>query len=217
MNKLFNAIFPNFGCLACDAEINVSRYDHLCDGCMTDAVFASDPVKSAKAVLGNEKPFFCNSYAPFNYQPPISDLVLKLKYNNEGLAAEALAPHMKNILTTDYDIIIPVPLTKNRVQSRGYNQAELLANAIFTKPVVNIMVLQKVKTTTPQVDMTHDERRENQRGAFSVISPNCVSDKTILIVDDILTSGATLNECARVLMDAGARVIDVLTVARTSR
>ena len=116
-------------------------------------------------------------------------------------------------LVADADLLIPVPLHPRRLQSRGFNQALLLAQA-FPEAEVGRETLTRVRYTVPQVGLNPKERRDNVRRAFAVPRPEEVKGKNVLLVDDLYTTGATVRECARVLKRAGARRVEVLTVAR---
>jgi len=113
---------------------------------------------------------------------------------------------------------MPVPLHKKRLRLRGFNQALLLAHGVslrFRIPL-NYDNLVRTRYTRPQVELSGRERAENVRGAFDLIRSAEVCEKKILLIDDVFTTGATMNECAKVLKDAGARSVTVLTLARTT-
>ena len=114
------------------------------------------------------------------------------------------------------DFIIPIPLHKNKLKKRGFNQAEELAKGIskfLEKPIFNDVLL-KIKPTFAQMELSKEKRRENIKGAFVCQKPIVVRGKKILLVDDIFTTGATMEECARVLKEAGAREVWGAVVAR---
>ncbi|HYA34602.1 MAG TPA: hypothetical protein VEF03_03230 [Candidatus Binataceae bacterium] len=116
----------------------------------------------------------------------------------------------------DVDAIVPVPLHHKRLWWRGFNQAALLAIVIgrrLERPV-EIKALVRAIHTIPQTTRDHDERRRNVRDAFAVVRPDRIRNRRILLVDDVMTTGATADECARVLVGAGARCVNVLTLAR---
>ena len=114
------------------------------------------------------------------------------------------------------DLIVPVPLHIKRLRKRGFNQALLL----FTKwaTTENIPydphVLKRPQKTVPQTNLSRKERKKNIRGAFEIRSPVAIKGKRILLVDDVYTTGSTVNECARILVQGGAAMVDVLTLAR---
>ncbi len=118
--------------------------------------------------------------------------------------------------STDCDVVIPVPLHPRRLWWRGFNQAALLAMTIsrrLDKPL-DLDALMRSRMTTPQTSQDHDARRRNVRRAFSVARPARIKGLRILLIDDVMTTGATVDECARVLIAAGAARVEVLTLAR---
>jgi ComF family protein len=117
----------------------------------------------------------------------------------------------------DIDVIMPVPLHPARLREREYNQSLLLADQLgrHTRKPVSTSILLRVLATDPQTTLSRHERLQNLRRAFSVSSPETVAGQRILLVDDVFTTGTTLNECAKVLLAAGAESVDALTAART--
>lgn len=114
------------------------------------------------------------------------------------------------------DIILPVPLHPKRLRWRGFNQALVLARVIGRRWQIPVdpFILVRSRETPPQTQLSEKERRKNVRGAFSLNSRKTVKGRIILLVDDVYTSGATVNECSRVLRRAGAKEVYVLTLAR---
>ena len=113
------------------------------------------------------------------------------------------------------DAIVPVPLHRQRERERGFNQAEILASVLgnrLRRPVLRT-ALERIRATPPQRGKPR-ERIRNVRGAFGVGKPEKIKDRTLLLVDDVFTTGATVNECAKILMKAGARRVLVYTLAR---
>jgi ComF family protein len=121
--------------------------------------------------------------------------------------------------TIPFDAIIPVPLHYNRLIEREFNQATLLARGLarYLDVPVFEQLLVRVRSTRPQVDLTGRARRQNVRQAFAVTNPPALADKVVLIVDDVLTTGATLGEIAKTLKAAGAKQVDVFALARVIR
>jgi ComF family protein len=120
------------------------------------------------------------------------------------------------IADEDYDIVIPVPLHRGRLRWRGFNQAALLASAVarrLERPL-DVTTLVRMRATPPQTSAGHRERQLNVRRAFAVKRPARVANPRVLLIDDVMTTGATVDECARTLLAAGARRVDVLTLAR---
>ncbi|HEV8713562.1 MAG TPA: ComF family protein [Candidatus Binatia bacterium] len=115
-----------------------------------------------------------------------------------------------------YDLIVPVPLHPDRLRWRGFNQSLILARAVgcARQLTVDPFLLERIRPTVPQTQLSASERRANVRGAFAVRATERLEEKRVLLVDDVYTSGATVEECAKVLYRAGAEVVDVFTLAR---
>jgi ComF family protein len=119
-------------------------------------------------------------------------------------------------------LLIPVPLHRIKQRLRGFNQSELIAHSAVchldrARFRVRKGILRRVRPTVSQTGLTRHQRRENVRGAFVVAKPDQLRDRTVVLIDDVYTTGTTLNECARVLRKAGAREVVVATVARVYR
>jgi ComF family protein len=152
------------------------------------------------------------------FEGPIRHALHSLKYHKNVSLGEALAKPLAKCagdLGWMVDIVVPVPLGKKRNKDRGYNQVCLVA-----KPLARInhwnyapMALTRLRETRSQVGLTTVERRENVVGAFRADS-KLVSELTILLIDDVATTGATLSACAMALLDAGASTVNALTLAR---
>jgi len=119
-------------------------------------------------------------------------------------------------------LVVPVPLHRAKRRQRGFNQSELIARSALrhldgSRFELHTGNLRRVRPTVSQTGLTRHQRRENVRGAFVVMAPERIRDRCVLIVDDVYTTGTTLNECARMLRSAGARQVVVGTVARVYR
>ena len=150
----------------------------------------------------------------------IRELIHGLKYRNMTWAAEPLAEFgvlgFQDPRMPDHpDFLVPVPLHPLRRRERGYNQAELLAQAISKRtgiPVLNI--LQRVRNTTTQTHFDRKQRMKNLRKAFKTRSNRQIKGRQILLVDDVLTTGSTMDECARELLAAGTDRVYALAIGR---
>ncbi|NIA20996.1 MAG: ComF family protein [Anaerolineaceae bacterium] len=154
------------------------------------------------------------------YDGPLSLMVQKLKYNGArhgiALMAELLAAKLHQAgQAEEADLVTAVPLHWWRYYRRGFNQSSLLARALGRRGLEapQRRVLVRTRDTPPQVGLSMTARRENVRGAFRVRRPGQVKGQRILLVDDVMTTGATAGECARVLRRAGARSVTVAVVA----
>ncbi|MCL2228295.1 MAG: ComF family protein [Firmicutes bacterium] len=218
MKRVLGFLFPNCTCFVCLGELNATDNGFMCVKCAEDLSINTEPLALADT---KAKKFFKAAHSAFVYDGLIVPVILRLKYGDNAQVAEGLYPYMvATLLKTEAVlgdfVLVPVPLCKKRYRKRGYNQAELLANHIAEDMglVVDTNVLVRTKNTAPQKQMSVKERQENLRGAFAVKDDADVQGKKFLIVDDVFTSGTTVNECARVLKQSGAKEVHVIVLAR---
>lgn len=236
MPSLFGAIqdllFPPT-CLGCTRRLDSSRPPLFCQECLGQVVLIGSPRCPCCGIpfttgtdhlcgdcLQHHYAFDC-ARSLVLYQPPVADIILRLKFAGQlsglnslrQLAAAAACLHE----LSEPELIVPVPLHASRLRSRGFNQATLIARACFPQWVDRLEVdgLYRNRLTTPQTQLSGRERRSNLQRVFAVKNGIEVQDKRILVVDDVFTTGSTVNECARVLRRAGAARIEVFTVARS--
>lgn len=166
-----------------------------------------------------DKTYFDNGYSPFCYDGPIRDAILDMKFNNLGANAEVLARYLvfearRNNL--EYDVVTFAPISAKSLKKRRYNQARLLAEAfcaILEQDKLLQETIVKIRETQPQEKLSRSERKNNLVGSYR-LHPNAdVKGKCVLLIDDVKTTGATVNECAKVLKRAGATKVIALTVA----
>jgi ComF family protein len=178
--------------------------DHLCGECLTS------------------KRYFVRARSLCVYGGTLLEAIHLFKYNgNFHLAlplGQMLADSVEKLLGIDsVDILLPVPLHTRRLKERGFNQAVLLAKPLskrYNIPLVT-SVLKRSRWTAPQVNLDRRVRRKNVRGSFMVSNSSFLSGKNILLLDDVYTTGATINECGKTLLRAGAKEVYVLTLARS--
>ncbi len=155
------------------------------------------------------------------YEGTLREAIHQLKYRHNIGLGEVLAKPMVEIVKANHwqvDIVIPVPLSKNRYRQRGYNQASLLALPIalsLQKPFIP-QALKRIKDNPSQVTISAAQRRVNVLGAFEA-PRQFVQDKKVLVVDDVITTGSTFAACSDVLFSAGARDVFCLSLARAGR
>ncbi len=152
------------------------------------------------------------------FQGPLREAMHRLKYRRDVGLGDALAQPLIEFfcqLGWEVNLILPVPLSQERLSQRGYNQAGLIARplAYATGCPYQPGVLKRIRNTATQVGLSIEERRLNVAEAF-IADPRCVNGSSVLIVDDVATTGATLDACARALKKAGARCVYGLTLAR---
>ena len=159
----------------------------------------------------------------FKYKNLIREQIIALKFREKPYIYKSLSYFLKNNqkcfdYLEKYDIIVVVPISKERKKERGYNQSALmvkeLSDIIDAKLITNI--LYKIKNTVPQSSLNKKEREENAKGIYIAKNCNKIKNKKILLVDDIYTTGSTVNECAKALIQNGINKeqIGVLTIAK---
>jgi len=147
----------------------------------------------------------------------IHDFKYRRQMHLRGLVAHWLCQALEDVRLRGrhFDIVVPVPLHPARERERGFNQAAVLADLLSARiSVPNNAVLQRIRYTTTQTAFDRAERMENLHNAFRLRKKSDVRDSRVLLVDDVLTTGSTLSECARVLKKAGAISVHAITAAR---
>ena len=151
------------------------------------------------------------------YEGWLRSAVIQMKYGGEWARARHLAPWLANACEEllPADALVPVPLHPARRKQRGFNQTEKLAEALGAELAVPVEVnLRRTRKTAPQVRLDAEGRQRNVDGAFELVAGASVVGKRLILVDDVITTGATLGACAQVLRAGGATGVSVITVAR---
>ncbi|MCP3867786.1 MAG: ComF family protein [Gammaproteobacteria bacterium] len=222
-------IYPST-CLLCGSR---GHHDHdLCNGCLDELPRNLNPCPicalplpvdaGRDTVCGSclgKHPWFDHCHAPFLYNRPISNLIKRLKFHNGLTQARLLAGLLGDSLNTDTcrfpELIIPVPLHPSRLRERGFNQALELARPLsrrFGIPL-NHRICKRPVAATPQAALTKRNRQKSVLGVFKIAGPFSASH--VVLVDDVITTGATASALARLLKKNGAKRVDVWAVART--
>lgn len=154
------------------------------------------------------------------YEGSLQEAIHHWKYEGKTsltpFFAEWMAEGLKRYWPPDFfDLLIPVPLHLQRLRERGFNQALLLVKELSrrTGTPYRKAILQKKKPTVPQVNLSGAEREQGLRGAFQLMGEEELVGRSLLLVDDVYTTGATVNECSKVLLRGGAKRVDVFTLA----
>ncbi len=226
-----DSLSKEHSCLCCDREILDGSKFQLCEKCFQglnkiDGLLCSkcgEVLEEGRLACEFCKNFdyeFKSNKSMFYYNDTSSNIVKKLKYNKRKYYAKFIARLMTEdkTLFENIDVITFVPVSKKTKKNRGFNQAEELATEI--SKMVNIEVkayLDKVIDNKHQAGLSQKERLENLKGTFSLKLEfeNEIKGKRILIIDDVFTTGATLNECARVLKTKKPKLVNTLTFAKT--
>jgi ComF family protein len=206
----------------------------LCSACgeklfQVQASSSSQPSAEAAlcAICRRAAPRFKRAVAYGSYAGELRDLIHLFKYRQVRSATPYLAQMLNQAITplnlpSDL-LVIPVPLWPGKRRTRGFNQSEELARALVSSHRAGTSIqldtgsLVRKRETASQTGLTRQQRHANLRGAFAVMYPARVAGRTVLIVDDVMTTGTTAGECARVLLRAGAKEVFVATVARATR
>ncbi|MCP1416707.1 ComF family protein [Pseudomonas laurylsulfativorans] len=207
-------------CTACETEL-----PWLGDHCLTCAL----PLPAAGLTCGHclrQPPAFEQVIAPWTYSFPLDSLITRFKHNAKWpfgrLLAELLAEFLQHRFEEDLrrpELLIPVPLANRRLRQRGFNQAAMLAHWLSDALEIpcDERLLLRIQDTDAQQALNAEARLKNLRNAFALAPSANVKGQHLALVDDVLTTGATTQAVARLLMDAGAARVDVYCLARTPK
>ncbi len=222
LKSLANALLPQ-SCVLCGDPAN----DTLCPGCCGDLpVLAAPrcPICALPTPLGNicggclaEPPHFDATLACFAYDYPLDRLLQSLKYAGGLQLAAFFGRALAGLAAPGGDLMLPVPLHRSRLAERGYNQALEIARGPARKWAVPLdpWCIERRVQGRNQADLPWRERSKNVRKAFGVRAKSSLDGQHVLLVDDVMTTGATLNELARLLKRNGASKVTNCVVART--
>ncbi len=234
LKKLFiiikNALFtPNWKCLLCEREI-FDKDKYFCEDCEKQLPFNDGPICAhcGRKVIAPER--YCTtckgylvsldlSRSCFSYEKPIDKLIKNAKYAGKQYLLDYFAQRLALLYLKNYfnaDGFIYIPMTKRAERKRGYNQSKILAQKLSESTNVPLLhCVDKVKETKRQATLSRAERLKNLEGAFKVVDKGAVKDKTLVIVDDVTTTGSTAEIIAKILKKAGAEKVYLVTVAST--
>jgi ComF family protein len=228
-------------CRACGGRIHGRDAEYFCSSCWKQIRLVSHPLcdlcgrpfpdasgeDHTCGVCLSRAPEFVSARAWACYpreeseEHPLRQVVQKFKYGRKVSLGKPLGRLMARgcqefLGECSVDLILAVPLHPKRLRWRGFNQSVLLARQLSRTYNIPFdpFALRRVRETPPQTQLSEEERRKNMRGAFSLSAGRSVAEKDILLVDDVYTSGATVNECSRTLKKHGAKAVHVLTLAR---
>ena len=230
LNLIGDELYPTgYKCLCCREELSTNTLYAFCDKCMAKLPFniGHTCVKCGEPIGGmgeycvhckNNLPFYKKNVSVFLYKSPIDGFIRKLKFDNGKYLAETLSNFIASEVVkmgVNFDYVIPVPLHPSRKKKRGYNQSELLCTSLKRKLLLNVDndILIKSRNTLSQAGLSRNERIENLEDAFEVKDKSKIKGKVLLLVDDVFTTGTTINECSKILLDAGAKEVYSITLA----
>ncbi len=226
LNKYFYN--PHWRCLVCGKEVFEGQ--SFCDDCKSCLPYNDGPICAhcGRKIVAFEN--YCSTCknvlvdldmcrSAFNYAYPISKLIKDAKYNNSVYVIDYFAEKLSFVYFQNYfnaDYLVFIPMTEDAQKKRGYNQSKILAEKLSEKIDVPVLdCVKKVKTTERQATLGRSERLKNLSDAFRVVDKKAVKDKNILLVDDVTTTGATAQAMACRLKKAGAKIVNLITVAST--
>ncbi|WP_242834242.1 ComF family protein [Clostridium pasteurianum] len=187
---------------------------NICDECRKKIKFCKDIIRIERA----NSEIIC--YSVSYYSNIMAKLILRLKYKSDFACADIIGSFMVKVIEENaikFEGVTFVPMTKKAVKKRGYNQSRILAKVISEKLHVELIdCLGKVKETKDQIGLDGESRWKNLSSSFKIKNPNIILNKNILIIDDVITTGATSYYCAQEILNNGAKKVSVLTAAKTS-
>lgn len=233
LRSLLDVVLPPL-CHVCHSFTPATEELHICPDCRDQLPFITGPHCSLCGIpfigVGSdhpcgaclaERPVYDSAAAPLRYEGAVSELIHGYKYGYRTVLRRPLALLMLErlegfITEVAPEVMIPVPLHQTRMRQRGFNQALLLAEPLSRRWGIPLLRggMVRIRPTEPQVNLAATERKINVRGAFAVADVDAVNGRRVLLVDDVLTTGSTANECARILKEVGASQVRVVTVAR---
>jgi ComF family protein len=240
--SLFSLVFPS-DCRICNSPLTAISSLPVCEPCLAqiapldgllcrvcgEKLFSSYTDSSEGALCGmcrRAQPHFRRAVAYGAYEGALRDVIHLFKYHGTKPAGKLLGKLLHQAASAmalpDSVIVVPVPLWSGKRHARGFNQAEAIARSFLSfqsssSIQLDTSVLVRTRETASQTGLTRHQRRANVRGAFAVVKPEKVKGRSILVVDDVMTTGTTAGECARVLRRAGAKEVFVATVARATK
>jgi ComF family protein len=237
LKGLVDLIYPNC-CLICKNRIpKGAKQQFICLDCWENLEKNLPPFCAKcgrhlgpEAIRGNSCPncrqyqaafYFDRAFSPYQYTGSVKQLIHEFKYSGKDYLGALLGDLMNRFirkyqLPIEYlDYILPVPLHKSRQREREFNQAQLLGKEIareFNKQILTDVLI-RIKPTKRQTDLAPREREANVENSFAVVAPELIRGKNLLLVDDVLTTGATSSQAARCLKNSGAEKVLLLTLA----
>ena len=221
LNRVAARLLPG-SCLLCAADSAAGHNRPACAADLPQLPAALCPQCGDQTTLGErcgaclkDPPAFARTLALFRYEFPVDRLIQALKYGHQlPLAAWFGARLGQMLIAADHDLVLPLPLHPSRLRTRGFNQSLEMARPVARALGVAIdpTLLSRTRATPPQAELPLKERARNVRGAFAC--DGNLAGKRVLLVDDVMTTGATLREAARILKLHGAGTITVAVAAR---
>lgn len=216
VSDFLNLIYPNT-CKACDSVLEGNEAT-LCTACHIGLPYMLDTAEIERKFWGKIPVKAVIVLLKFAKEGRVQRLLHRLKYSNEPEVGQYLGTMLGQKLMQkkiELDVLISVPMHPEKQKQRGYNQAEEIAIGVgeITQIKLGTGILIKSKNTISQTKKSREERSKNVENLFEIMRPTEVLGQRIGLVDDVLTTGATLEACGNILLEAGAKEIVILTVA----
>ncbi len=232
-DTVLNLIYPkNIKCMFCSEELNQNSYNTTCENCLEVLPFIENPCDRCGSPMGENQVGVCfkckksnfnftRAKSVFEYKDSPLVVVHNAKYNAKTYLIEYMAKYLLDVYAiwdVFADVVTNIPMFETKEKSRGYNQSKLLAeefSRIAQIPFVELCA--KIVDNVSQTDLNTQERIKNIEDSFAVKSENkkLIKGKTILIIDDVITTGATSSELSKTMLKAGAKECFVLSFAHT--
>ena len=215
LKPLYDGVFHFFApltCVGCRSVLYSGSQTYLCAEC-----YNTLPMWDMNEVASPTLPKYVDGFdAPYLYEGVVKDLITSMKFSDKPEYAKALAVLMQNKFKEtcrEGVLVLPVPMHRARLQKRMFNQSAEIVKALCCRDNVqyDLMGFKRIRSTKPQVGQSAKLRKQNLKDAFDVLID--VQDKSILLVDDVWTTGSTADACAKCLKAAGASEVRVLTAA----
>lgn len=236
MRRTMRFVLP-IHCSICNSPLTDDPTPHFCSDCWSTVaqmpsprcarcdrpfpstiVTAHSPHYTCQTCI-MRPPSYTRAWTLYPYTPPLRDAICLFKYRGKVALVSALTALMIERLPclSRLDVIMPVPLHRDRLRQREFNQSLLLADRIGRRLGIPISYSNLIRTipSPPQTTLSKKSRLKNLRGTFTVRSPDAIREKCVLLIDDVFTTGTTVNECAKSLRKAGSSDVFVLTLGRT--
>jgi|LSQX01.1.fsa_nt_gb ComF family protein len=232
-DSIIDILFPP-RCIYCSTIISSAQTLEICEDCANNNSLIDDDntcsvcgqrmgkdnVSSVCVDCNNTKHYFEKNYSPLEYSGKIKNSILRFKFAEKKRYAYTFGKLIVQKIRAEnhditFDSVVYIPMNKKAIRERGYNQAHLLAQVIAKEIDCELIknALIKTRQTLPQRELTRHQRQKNIKNAFDINKSINIKEKTILIVDDIYTTGATINECSKVLINNGAKKVYSATIA----
>lgn len=231
-DKLLDLMFPNgITCIFCSEDIFSDDEHETCPRCEVKLPRIEGDICKKCGIPIYSMASHCNrciskagrykkARACFLYKEEVAVAIKNLKFENAKFLAKPLAKYLADLYKKEEfecDVIVPVPMHNDALKQRGYNQAELLAINLGKYLDIPVMLdnLQKIKNTKTQVTLDFKQRQDNLKDAFKVKDKSALCGKTVLVIDDVFTTGATIDNCTLALKKAKVKNVFALTIAHT--